>query len=236
LPHVGRFDDQWRVRSWASYYLIWIGLPMLVAIVSAHPWVLGLAVIAVFARRWLPDPFLLAKHAGRVRALEAQVRTNPANATACRDLGMIWLERRRPRRALRFIEQAQAREPDNTELQYLAALARLGAGEHEAAATALLAIAQREPRFRQGDPYLRAADGFLALRRWDDAIAALRTFVTRNQSSVEARVKLARGLHGAGRDPDADAARRDARHTYRDLPRFQRRAQWLWYLRAWLPV
>jgi len=221
--------------SWGTYYLAWIVLPTAIAIVSAHPIVLAVAAIAIAARRWLPDPFLLAKHARRTRSLEAQVRANPSNVTACRDLGMIWLERRRPRRALGFVEQGLVRAPDDVELRYLAALARHGAGEHEAAATTLLAIARDEPRFRQGDATLRAADALSALRRWDQAIAALRAFAARNRSSVEARVKLARALRRTGDRAGAATARADARQTYGDLPGFQQRAQRLWYARAWLP-
>jgi tetratricopeptide (TPR) repeat protein len=221
--------------SWGTYYLAWIVLPTAIAVVSAHPIVLAVAAVGLATRRWLPDPFLLAKHARRTRSLESQVRSNPANITACRDLAVIWLERRRPRRALRFVEQALVRDPDDIELRYLAALARDGTGDHEAAATALAAIAEEEPKYRHGEPWLRAGDALTALRRWDAAIAALRRFAERNRSSVEVRAKLARALRRAGDRAGAGAARADARETYHDLPGFQRRAQRRWYLRTFLP-
>ncbi|MCE9575042.1 MAG: tetratricopeptide repeat protein, partial [Deltaproteobacteria bacterium] len=100
--------------------------------------------------------WLVARHGRQTRALEALVRANPADATAHRDLAQLWLVRRRPRRALDHAERALAREPDDIELRYLIAQCRLALGEHAVAAEALQAIAARDPRFRYGEPTLRA--------------------------------------------------------------------------------
>lgn len=180
--------------------------------------------------------WLVARHGRQTRALEALVRANPADATAHRDLAQLWLVRRRPGRALRHVAAAQARDPDDLELAYLAAQARLARGEHAIAAEALQAITARDPRFRYGEPILRAADAWLALGRWVEAEAALRQFADRNQSSVEARVKLARCLVERRDRAGARAMTAEARSIYRDLPRFQQRAQRGWYVRALLGV
>ena len=57
------------------------------------------AVVFFVLRPFIPDPFVLARTWGRIRALDAQIAANPANVTARRDLAVIWLERLRPRRA-----------------------------------------------------------------------------------------------------------------------------------------
>ena len=62
------------------------GLWDLIAIVTAHPAVLAVVVLGVAARPWLPDPIQWLRHARRTGALEAQVRLNPANAVARREL------------------------------------------------------------------------------------------------------------------------------------------------------
>ncbi|MCE9572592.1 MAG: hypothetical protein K8W52_05500, partial [Deltaproteobacteria bacterium] len=93
-----------------------------------------------------------------------------------------------------------------------------------------------DPRFRYGVPTLRAADALYALGRWADAEAALRRFAARNQSSVEARVKLARCLTERGDRAGARAMTAEARSIYRELPRFQQRAQRGWYVRALIAI
>ncbi len=108
--------------------------------------------------------WLVVRHGRQTRALEALVRANPADATAHRDLAQLWLVRRRPGRALRHVAAAQARDPDDLELAYLAAQARLARGEHAIAAEALQAITARDPRFRYGEPILRAADALARAR------------------------------------------------------------------------
>src|SRR3954465_6899750 len=103
----------------ASYYLFWLIIPTLIAVVSAHPSILVVVVIAFVARRWIPDPISYVRHAGRVRNLQSQVDINPANAVARAQLGEIWLAKRRPRRAIPLFEQSLERDRGSAELQYL---------------------------------------------------------------------------------------------------------------------
>jgi tetratricopeptide (TPR) repeat protein len=194
--------------------------------------VVAVAYVLLNLDRIRPRALGFGRHARRARALEAQVRANPANITAHRDLATYWLARRRPRRALAHTQHALARDPDEIELQYLAARCRLAARDHAPAAAALQAIAARDPAFRYGEPALRAGDALLALGRWSAAEAALDEFARRNLSSVEVRVKLARCRDQRGDHAGARALRGEARRTYRELPRFQQRAQRGWYLRA----
>src|SRR5215831_5871569 len=101
--------------GYLPYYLFSI----VAAYALQHPALLLIAVAAFVFRRWLPDPYLFLKHAGKVRALKAQIAQNADNVTARRDLAKIWLEKKRPRRALPLIEEARRRDPDSEELAFL---------------------------------------------------------------------------------------------------------------------
>jgi tetratricopeptide (TPR) repeat protein len=218
--------------GWGSYYLFWLVGPALIAAVTTHPEVLLVVVVGLIARRWLPDPYLVIRHAGRIRALQADVRANPHNAIARRDLAVIWLAKHRPRRALPLAEEALTRDPESIELSYLLGLCRLGLGQNEAALDALLTVVHREPRFRYGDASLRAADALLALGRWQDAEDGLQHFLSINGSSLEGLCKLARARREGGDRDGARKALAEARQVYRQLPGFQRRRQVGWYLQA----
>jgi tetratricopeptide (TPR) repeat protein len=218
--------------SWGSYYLFWIVGPALIAAVSAHPAWLIVIVVGLVLRRWLPDQLLFLKHQGRVRSLQADIDANASNATARRDLAKIWLEKHRPRRALPLLEQALARDPDSLELLYLSGLSHLLAGNHQKAVDVLVTVVHRDPGFQYGEAYLRAADGLIALGRWDDADDALERYVKINSSSLEGRYKRVRVCKAR---KDADGARRaqeDLRAVWRALPSYQRRRQVGWYLRS----
>lgn len=218
--------------SWSSYYLFWLLVPALASFVLAFPALLLVVPAALLLRPWLPDPWLALKHARRVRSLDAQVRANPANASARRDLAVIWLEKRRPARALPLVEQAQRREPDSVELHYLRGLALLGARRPDEAVDAFLEVLRREPRFRYGDAYLRAADALMALGRWEQAEEGLETYLEVNRSSVEGPYKLGLVRRARGDGSGAHRAFRQAAEIYQASPSFHRRRQLGWYLRA----
>jgi tetratricopeptide (TPR) repeat protein len=207
-------------------------VPALVAIAADHPAILGVVAVGLLARRWLPDPFLWLKYSGRIRALEYEVSANPGNVTARRDLAAIWLEKRRPLRALPLLEQALARDPESTELLYLHGVSQLLARQYEPAVATLVELVTREPRARYGEPYLRTADALIALERWDDAEEAVERFLRINSSNVEGHYKQVR-IRKARKDREGAArAARELRQCWRSLPPFQRRKQLGWYVRA----
>lgn len=225
----------WRGGTgWTSYYAFWLVGPTVIFALAAQPLVLLVIPVALLLRRVLPDPFKLLLHAARIRALGVDVDSNPANAAARRALAMLWLDLRRPRRALPLLEQALERLPDDVELSFLRGQALLGSGRHEEALAAYLAVLAREPRLRYGEAYLRGADALMALGRWDEAEEGLAHFIVVNRSSVEGRVKLARARRARGDTAGAAAALADAKAAYRESPRFHRRSQLGWYVRALL--
>ena len=218
--------------GWGSYYLFWIVAPVLIAAVSSHPEVLLVVVVGLVARRWLPDPFLALRYGARIRSLQVDVASNPGNITARRALASLWLERRRPGRALPLVEQALIRDPTSPELLYLRGLSQLQLRQSAPAFDSLLAVVHQDPGFRYGEAYLRAGDALMALGRWDDAEEALDHYLKINSSSVEALCKRARVRKARKDDDGARQARLELREVWRALPSFQRRKQLGWYLRA----
>lgn len=214
-----------------TFYLFWLLVPTLFAVVSAHPSILLVAVIAFAARRWLPDPISYVRHAGRVRCLQQQVDINPANAVARAQLGEIWLAKRRPRRAIPMFEQALERDRTSAELQYLLGLARLRAGDAEAALPPLSEALAKEPKVRYGSAYLAIGEALAKLGRLDEAIDAFERFLKINTSSLEGYARLANARSRKKDEPGAADARKQAFETYRVLPAFQRRKQLGWWLR-----
>lgn len=218
--------------NWTSYYLFWLVGPTLVFALAGQPLALLVIPVALVARRLLPDPILWLRHLRRIRSLSVDIASNASNAAARRSLAMVWLELRRPARALPLLDQALERVPGDVELTFLRGQALLGARRHAEALEAFLAVLAREPRLRYGEAYLRGADALIALERWDEAEEGLAHFVVVNRSSVEGRVKLARVRRARGDRPGSAAAVAEAKAAYRDSPAFHRRRQLWWYLRA----
>lgn len=152
--------------------------------------------------------------------------------TARRDLALLWIERKRPKRAIPLLEEARRREQDSAELDFLFGLALSRAGRHEAALPHFISAQTREPKLRYGEIYLGAAIALTALGRSAEAEDALLRFVKINASSVEGWVRLARLRRLQGDAAGARAALTAAGEAFEQSPRFRRRKELGWYLRA----
>jgi predicted Zn-dependent protease len=197
-----------------------------------YPYLLLLAVAVWLLRRWLPDPVLYVKHAGHVRRLKVEIAENADNVTARRDLAKIWLAKKRPRRAIVLLEAARRRDRDSEELSLLLGKALLIAGRAGEALPLLVASAQRNERHMYGEAYLVAGKALYQLRRFAEAEDALTRYLVINSSSVEGRVLLACTRRELKDSDGARRATREALETFAQVPRFRRRAEWRWYLRA----
>lgn len=216
-----------------TYYLILVAVSYAAGTIGIPMLIVGIAALALL-RRVLPDPVIWLRTSGRIRSLRSEVAANPANATARRHLAMLHLERRRPRAALRLLDEARQRDDDNPELLFLIGLARFRSGDAQGALEPLVQAVEKEPRLRYGEPYLVAGLALLDLGRKAEAEDALERFVGVNSSSLEGRVRLARLRAARGDSAGARAAVREALSTWGQLPRFGRRKQLGWWLRAQL--
>jgi tetratricopeptide (TPR) repeat protein len=214
--------------GYLAYYLILFGA----GIALRHPSLLAAAAVVWLCRRWLPDPYLYFKHSGRVRRLKAEIAHNERNVTARRDLAKIWLAKKRPRRAIVLLEEARRGDRESAELPLLLGVALLGAGRAEEALPLLVEAATKSERQRYGEAFLVAGKALRDLGRFAEAEDAFARYLAINSSSVEGHVLLACVRREVKDAAGARAATSEALHTFAHLPRFRRRAELKWYVRA----
>jgi tetratricopeptide (TPR) repeat protein len=215
-----------------SYWLVFLLAPTIIAAVTAQPMLLVVVVVAIFARRFIPDPLRWLQARGRQKRLEQAVALNEQNVTARRDLALVFLDQRRPRRAVALLERALERTPDLPELRFLMGLALTSSRKPEQALVQLDAALALDPRIRYGEAHLQRGIVLEMLGRTAEAVVAYETFVGINGSSIEGWTRLARARARSG---DRDGGRKaiaEALSTSSTLPAFQRRKQWTWVLRA----
>jgi tetratricopeptide (TPR) repeat protein len=234
-----------------GYYWTYYALTFFVAYAVQNPWVCGVVLVFLAVRRWLPDPVVLARTLSRIGSLRTQVHLNPANVPARRDIARAYLDLYRPRAALRYLDEARARDPRNPEIAYLRGLALLRLRQDEAALAALGEAVGIDPEkgepfssvsakrtttafTRYGDAYLVAALALERLDRLPQAEEALVMSASCNSSFVEPRVRLSRLRRARGDKAGSRDALRDARRTFGELPAFMRRKQLGWGIRAYL--
>lgn len=216
-----------------GYWLYYLALIFL-GYALQRPWVMVGVLVFFVLRPYIPDPWVLLKTLGRMRALDAQIAANPANITARRDLAVAWLERMRPRRALQLLDEARRRDPDDAELLYLTGVARLRSGDPEGALEPLVKAVEIDPKVRFGEPYLAAAEALEKLGRLEEAEDALERYVHSNSSSVQGFVLLADVRRRRGDREGAEKALHEALSTWSQVPGYRRRAELGWWLRAQL--
>jgi tetratricopeptide (TPR) repeat protein len=211
-----------------AYYLVW----MLVWRAVQSPWLAFGLLALLLAQRYLPDPWVWMRTAGRMRSLRQQVDANPANVTARRDLARLYIERGRPVPALALLAAARERAPQQADLLLLTGMAQLRAGKPEAALEPLVAAVDHDPRIAFGDPYRLAGDALRKLERWGEAEDAYQRYLEINSSSLEAWFRIYDLRKRLKREDEARAARDELFATWRQLPGYHRRKQWPWWLRA----
>jgi tetratricopeptide (TPR) repeat protein len=221
-----------------TYYLLSIFL----AYALQNPAAAVLALVFWLCRGFLPDPVVWLRTMGRISRLKADIQLNPANMVATRDLARLYLDRKRPRKAIELIEKTRERMADSTrhpqgslddaELLYNLGLAKIRAGDAEGALPPLVSAVAIAPEVGRGEPYMIAAEALMKLGRWEEAEDSLDRYLTYNQSSIKIYVQLARVR---ARRKDAEGAKQaiaEARQTWTVLPSFKRRHEWGWYAAA----
>lgn len=233
--HVG---PRRHAMGYWSYYLI----PLMIAYATQNPAAAVLALVFWLCRGFLPDPVVWLRTMGRISSLRSQIELNPSNMLATRDLARLYLERKRPKKAIELIERTRQRMAESTrhpqgslddaELLFQLGVAKLRCGEPEAALEPLVAAIAIAPEVGRGDPYMVASDALAKLGRWEEAEDSLERFIASNQSSVQAYVKLARVRAKRKDEAGTKEAIAQAKQTWGVLPSFKRRHEWPWYLAA----
>jgi len=232
-----------------GYYWMYYAATLLAAYAVHNPWACGVVVLFFAVRRWLPDPVVLMRTLSRIGALKTQVRLNPANIIARRDLGRAYLDLRRPGAALEYLSQATELAPRDADVAYWRGVALLRAGDDAAAVRAFATAVGFDPDEgepfsdaskrgkamsvqRHADAYLGAAIALERLGKVDQAEEALMMSASSNSSNLEPLVRLAQLRRRRKDERGADKALADARETYAALPPFMRRKQLGWRIRA----
>lgn len=216
--------------SYWTYYALWLFL----AYATQNPWFCGLILLFFLLRPVLPDPHVMLRSLGQIGRLKAQAIANPANSVARRDLARLYLELRRPKAALRWLDEARQRHPDDAELLYLTGLARLRSNDAAGAIEAVVRAVELDPRVAFGEPYRVAAEALVSLGRVEEAEDALMRYVDANTSSIEAMTKLARVRRQKGDVLGAREALNEAVSTWSQIPGYKRRKEALWFFWAYL--
>jgi tetratricopeptide (TPR) repeat protein len=233
-----------------NYYWTYYAITFFLAYAAKNPWVCVVVLGFYVVKPWLPDPVILFGTLSRVGKLRKQASLNQANITVRRDLGRAYLDLRRPRKALTYLDEARARDPHDQDIAYLRGLALLGTNQAEAALRAFGEAVGIDPEkgeafsssrrgtgtsfSRYGEAYLGAALALERLERMPQAEEALSTSASFNSSLIEPLVRLARVRRAQGNADGAREALRSARRTYGELPGFMRRKQLGWGIRAYL--
>jgi predicted Zn-dependent protease len=209
--------------------------------VTGNPFLALVAVLAVSAVGYgyaFGRLFQIPRAVNRwlaIRELDRSVRTNPHDATARADLGRLLVEAGQPGRARPHLEAAYARAPEVTETAYYLGAARLRLGDEAHGRSLIEQALLRDPRLGYGEPHLRLADYYLEHGQPAEAVTHLERFTEMHASSVEGRYKLARAYLATKQPERAREALDQGLQAYRGAPRFKRREERLWRLRAgWL--
>lgn len=217
-----------------SGWLLWL----ITSVIVGNPFVALVIVLAVFylgsvqftGRAWNPLAPLRARR--QIDSLRADIEANPENAAAHNDLGRILALRRNFDEAIPHLGKAHARSPDSADTGFFLGYALLATGREPEGLPLIEEALAAKPRLRYGEPYRLTGDVYLGAGRFEEAQPWFDTFTRLNTDSVEGFYKLGRCHAGTGRKEEARRALRDALAAYRQAPRFIRRAQRLWALKA----
>ena len=220
------------------------------AYAERNPAVALVAVAFFVARPYLPDPVVAMRNLSRIGALKRQAQMNPANIVVRRDLAVAYLDLRWARSALKYLDEARARDPRDQEVAYLRGRALLRVNDAKGALRAFGEAVGIDPDAgepfssqsaraadrlfrRYGEAFLGAADALERLKRLPQAEEALGVAASYNSSSLEPLVRLARVRRRQGNKSGADGAVAEAKKTFSQLPGFMKRREFRWYVRAW---
>lgn len=206
-----------------------------------------LALVLLFVGGWaldqftfgiLPSPLRAWRRFRRAGALEREIGINPHNRKARFELADLYLEHRRPAKALEVLKPNLAAGDDDAATLYLMGRAAYGTGHAKEAETFLAEAMDRDPEYRMGAIFLELGRGRLAQGDPAGARAALDEFCNRRKGTVEGKVLLARACAQSGDPARAAELRKQAWADYAHAPRFLQRQErwWAWRLQPWRPV
>ena len=199
-------------------------------ILLQYPYIFIALVVAWFLRDRIPSPADWLRRQKAFGRLQQAVAVNPHDSTARRDLGLVLLEKNRPKEALdNFIEALK--KDDSAEINHFTGVAYLRSGSAENAERYLRTAVKLDPRFRYGESWQYLGEALLALNRPDEAHDVLKQCLSINNTSIEGIYQYARALSTLGRKDEARKAADDGIRYHKANPAFRRRRDWRAYVK-----
>lgn len=214
----------------ALFGLLWwlTGSPILAVIVL-------LIILYALERRYVgltPSIVRPLRRNRTIRRLRQQIAMNPNDIPAKHELARLLIERKRYAEAKTWLMPLQDALDGSAEFWDDLGACLMHLGERDAAEAAVGNALSINPRVKYGTPYLRLASLY-ADKDPKKAIAYLQSFRAIHSSSIEAYYRLA-GLYAQlGQTAEARTMLAECGVIYRSLPRYKKRQERKWALRAW---
>lgn len=171
------------------------------------------------------------KRRGAIRRLRQQVNMNPNDVPAKHELARLLIERKQYKEAKEWLMPLQDALENSAEFWDDLGTCLAHLSEAEAAEAAIGNALSINPRVKYGTPYLTLA-ALHARTNPEAAIRHLESFRAIQSSSCEAYYRLALLYDDLGRKEEAAKALQECKTIYRMLPRYKKRQERKWVLRA----
>lgn len=135
------------------YYLIFrvfLGNPLLAIIIIG-------AIYLIIDRRFIglfPDFLRPFKRKSRIKFLEEQVKLNPANVDAYRELGQLNLEGKNYNQAIKYFEKCLSKMDEYADIHFYLGKALYFSGNKKESYQEILKALELNPKIGYGEPYI----------------------------------------------------------------------------------
>ncbi|MFC4600200.1 tetratricopeptide repeat protein [Cohnella hongkongensis] len=193
-----------------------------------------LIVIYVLERRFVGLSPSLVKPLRRRRSISKwrrQLEMSPHDVSAKSELARLLMESGKYEQAREILQGIGEQMEHSAEYWSDLGSCELALGRLEEGERAMGRALAISPKVKYGQPYLRLAEA-LARTEPDRAIGFLQQFKDVNSSSCEAYYRLGAIYSDLGQSAEAAEAFRQCRQLYRSLPKYMKRHERRWALRA----
>lgn len=191
-----------------------------------------LLIVYVVDRRYIglfPSLFKPLKRMRQIARLQTDLRLNPHDTSAKRELARLYMERGKYGEAMTQLQQIRQVLDDSDEVLADMGICHLKLGELDEGEALILQALEQRPRIKYGEPLLELGEAFTHSRP-DAAIRYLEQFKDIQSSSCKAYYRLGQLYERLGQKPEAAAAYREAVSIYGTLPKYMRKSERRWYI------
>jgi len=193
-----------------------------------------LIVIYVLERRFIglsPSLVKPLRRRGSISKWRRQLEMSPHDVSAKSELARLLIESGKHAQARDILQGIGEQMEHSAEYWSDLGTCELALGRVEEGEQAMKRALAISPKVKYGQPYLRLAEA-LAKTEPDRAIVYLQQFKDVNSSSCEAYYRLGTIYDGLGKSAEAAEAFKECRQLYRTLPKYMKRHERKWALRA----